>query len=210
MSLAKTALNREPMTTLPSASAAIAREVVPPRLPNVKAGTDRTRESGRSPALAVKPRQNGFAFQARTPVITGEATYRGLVPVDGLISGQIGASGGALTIKQRTRNGPAVSALLPELDGEICFKDMLRVNGHVAGKVLSQKGTLIIDSAAQVDADIEVAIAVISGKVNGDVVGYERVELGPCAIINGNISTRSLQIRPGAVFHGDCRWLKDE
>jgi cytoskeletal protein CcmA (bactofilin family) len=209
MPLAKTALNREPMPTPPGASATVAREVVPPRLPNVKAGTDRTREAVRSLEPA-KPRQNGFAFQARTPVITGEATYRGVLPVDGLISGQIGTSGAALTIKQRSRNGPTVSEPLPELDGEICFKDMLRVNGHVAGKVLSQKGTLIIDSAAQVDAHVEVAVAVISGKVNGDVVGYERVELGPCAVINGNISTRSLEIRPGAVFHGQCRMLKDE
>ena len=144
------------------------------------------------------------------PVITGEATYRGVMPVDGSISGQLGAGGNALTIKQRARNGSFGSESVPELNGEICFKDMLRVNGHIAGKVLSQKGTLIIDSAAQVDAQVEVAVAVISGKVNGDVVGYERVELGPCAIINGNISTRSLEIRPGAVFHGQCRMLKDE
>jgi cytoskeletal protein CcmA (bactofilin family) len=164
----------------------------------------------RSLAPVAKPRQNSFAFQARMPVITGEATYRGVLPVDGLISGQLGVGGGALTVKQRARNGSFVPESVPELDGEICFKDMLRVNGHIAGKVLSQKGTLIIDSAAQVDAHVEVAVAIISGKVNGDVVGYERVELGRCAIINGNISTRSLEIRPGAVFHGQCRMLKDE
>ena len=210
MPLAKASIQREATTTLQNPSAAIAPDRVPARLPNVKAGTDRTVGSRRSlqPPVA-RPRQNSFAFQARMPVITGEAIYRGLLPVDGLIAGQIGASG-ALTIKQRTRNGSPASASVPELDGEICFRDMLRVNGHIAGKVLSQKGTLIIDSAAQVDAHVEVAVAVISGKVNGDVVGYERVELGPCAIINGNISTRSLEIRPGAVFHGQCRMFKDE
>ena len=72
------------------------------------------------------------------------------------------------------------------------------------------KGTLIVDASARVDASIEVAVATISGMVNGDVIGHERVEVGPGAIVNGNISTPSLCIKPGAVFQGDCRILKDE
>jgi cytoskeletal protein CcmA (bactofilin family) len=87
---------------------------------------------------------------------------------------------------------------------------MLRINGHVAGRVVSQKGTLIIDAAAQVDAVIDVGVAIISGTVNGEIVGRERVELGPGAVINGNISTPKLSIKPGATFQGDCRMLKDE
>jgi cytoskeletal protein CcmA (bactofilin family) len=87
---------------------------------------------------------------------------------------------------------------------------MLRVNGHIAGKVTSEKGTLIIDPSAQVDGDIEVGVAVVSGIVNGDVIGRERVELGPAAVVNGNISTRAINMKPGAVFQGDCRMLKNE
>jgi cytoskeletal protein CcmA (bactofilin family) len=152
-------------------------------------------------------RQNGFQFHARVPVIAGEATFRGTMPADGVISGNLNTSGGALSVRQRPRNALQISA--PELDGEIGFKDMLRINGHIAGRVSSEKGTLIVDAAAIVDGDIEVGVAVIGGKVNGDVFGSERVELGPGAIINGNISTRSLAIKPGAVFTGDCRMLKD-
>jgi cytoskeletal protein CcmA (bactofilin family) len=156
----------------------------------------------------VRPRRdNGANFQARVPVITGEAIYCGSMPVNGIISGHLGASGSALTVKQRPRSGPMGS--VPELDGELSFKDMLRVNGHIAGKVTSQNGTLIVDPSARVDADIEVGVAVISGIVNGDVTA-QRVELGPEAIINGNISTRALKMKPGAVFQGDCRMLKDE
>jgi cytoskeletal protein CcmA (bactofilin family) len=153
-------------------------------------------------------RDNSSNFQARVPVITGEATYRGLIPVDGIISGQLGANGSVLAIKQRPRSGPAESG--PELNGEIRFKDMLRVNGHIAGKVTSEKGTLIVDPSALVDGDIEVGVVVVSGIVNGDVIGHERVELGPAAVINGNISTQSLTMKPGAVFQGDCRMLKNE
>ena len=147
-------------------------------------------------------------FQTRVPVITGEATYRGTIPVDGIISGHLGAAGSTLAIKQRSRNNP--EDLGPELDGEIKFKDMLRINGYVAGKIFSFKGTLIVDNSARVDADINVAVCVVSGTVNGDVVAKQRVELGPAAVIHGNISTGSLAMKPGAVFTGNCRMLKNE
>ena len=125
------------------------------------------------------------------------------MPVDGFISGQLAGTGGGLMIKQRVRSGSD-----PELDGELSFKDLLRINGHVRGKVQSERGTLIIDDAATVDAQIEVGVAIISGEVNGDVFARERVELGHGAVINGNISTPLLSIKPGATFHGDCRMVK--
>ena len=203
--------NTEPEARINRSARAAAPEQVPPRLPNALAGSDPQKPLVRpvaGPVRAPARRENGFHFQTRVPVITGEATYRGWVPVDGIISGQLGANGSALSIRQRARNTMTDSE--PELNGELCFKDMLRVNGHVAGKVISQKGTLIVDSSARMDADIEVGVAVIGGTVNGDVIGHERVELGPGAVINGNISTRSLAVKPGAVFQGDCRMLKNE
>ena len=181
------------------------QEKFPARLPSVKSGTDRAALLKPVPQKPVAQKQNGFQFQARVPVITGEATYRGYLPIDGVISGQLLATGGALTIKQRPRNGREESS--PELNGEISFKDMLRVNGHVGGKLLSPKGTLIVDAAAIVDALIDVGTAVINGLVNGDVIARERVELGPSAVVNGNISTPALSMKPGATFQGDCRML---
>jgi cytoskeletal protein CcmA (bactofilin family) len=156
-----------------------------------------------------RPRRDaGSNFQARVPIVTGEATFRGWMPVDGIISGQLGVNGSTLSIKQRPRSGPVETQ--SELTGEITFKDMLRINGHITGKVTSPKGTLIVDASALIDGDIDVGVVVISGSVNGDVVGHERVELGPASIINGNISTRTLTMKPGAVFQGDCRMLKNE
>ena len=156
-------------------------------------------------ALPVPGRKEA-GFQARTPVITGEATYRGTFAVDGIISGQLGSAGCMMTARQRPKNG---NGSAPELNGEISFKDMLRINGHVAGKVSSSKGTLIVDASAKVEAEIVVAVCIISGIVVGDVTGHERVEVGPGAEVNGNISTPALSIKPGAVFHGDCRMVRN-
>lgn len=199
----KTALSVEPKRKPDAKSlSAPATSLGPRRLPHAVTSINE------APPAQAKPRDNAYSFQARVPVITGEATYRGSMPVDGVISGHLGAAGSAMTIRQRPRNGPPES--VPELDGDISFKDMLRINGHVAGKVFSYKGTLIVDGSARVDASIEVAVAVIGGVVNGDVTGHQRVELGPGAVINGNISTRSIAMKPGAIFTGDCRMLKNE
>ncbi|MEK6333835.1 MAG: polymer-forming cytoskeletal protein [Acidobacteriota bacterium] len=197
----KTALNVEPKRK-PDAKSIPAQATAfgPRRIPHAVTSINEV------PAAQAKPRDNTYSFQGRVPVITGEASYRGSMPVDGVISGHLGAVGSAMTVRQRTRNGSSV----PELDGDISFKDMLRINGHVAGKVFSFKGTLIVDGSARVDASIDVAVAVIGGVVNGDVIGHQRVELGPSAVINGNISTRSIAMKPGAVFTGDCRMLKNE
>ena len=102
------------------------------------------------------PQRKDASFQGRVPVITGEATFRGLMPVDGIITGQLGAAGSVMTIKQRPRNGSPDPT--PELNGELSFKDMLRVNGHVAGKISSSKGTLIVDGSARVEAEINVGV----------------------------------------------------
>lgn len=155
-----------------------------------------------------QPRKDA-SFQPRTPPIIGEANYRGLMPVDGIITGHLGAAGGTMTIKQRPKSGPAAEAV-PDLHGELTFKDMLRVNGHVAGKIFSSRGTLIVDASARVEAEIDVGVCVISGIVVGDVTGHERVEVGSAAEVTGNISTRALSIKPGARFSGDCRMLKEE
>lgn len=221
MAPAKTALKLEPtVKTEPVAEKAIRNTPaspggIPPRRQNALAGTQQPWPQVRpvasmAPTMPVaRPRRdNSSNFQARVPVITGEATFRGLMSMDGIISGQLGANGSVLAIKQRPRSAPAKSG--PELTGEISFKDMLRVNGHIAGKVTSEKGTLIVDPSALVDGDIDVGVVVVSGIVNGDVIGHQRVELGPAAVINGNISTRALTMKPGAVFQGDCRMLKNE
>jgi len=92
--------------------------------------------------------------------------------------------------------------------GEANFKAMMRVDGHLSGRVNSTSGTLIVGANGKVDANIEVAIAVIHGTVNGDIIATQRLELGRAAKLNGNIQTASLMIEPGALFEGSCKMIK--
>ena len=92
--------------------------------------------------------------------------------------------------------------------GEANFKAMMRVDGHLSGRVMSSSGTLIVGANGKVDANIEVAVAVIHGTINGDIIATQRLELGRAAKVNGNIQTPSLIIEQGAVFEGSCKMLQ--
>src|SRR3977135_1365236 len=85
---------------------------------------------------------------------------------------------------------------------------MLRVDGRFSGRITSGTGTLIVGAGGQVDANIEVSVAMIHGVVNGDFIACERIELGRAAKLSGNIQTPSLVIEQGAVFEGSCKMVQ--
>ena len=92
--------------------------------------------------------------------------------------------------------------------GEANFKALMRVDGHLSGRIASSSGTLIVGANGKVDANIEVAIAIVHGTVNGDIIATQRLELGRAAKLNGNIQTPSLVIEQGALFEGSCKMVK--
>lgn len=112
----------------------------------------------------------------------------------------------ARDIKEGTLGGFVGSGTV--VTGEATFKAMLRVDGHLSGRVSSSSGTLIIGANGKVDANVEVAVAIIHGSVNGDVIATQRLELGRAAKVNGNIQTPSLVIEQGAIFEGSCKMLQ--
>jgi cytoskeletal protein CcmA (bactofilin family) len=92
--------------------------------------------------------------------------------------------------------------------GEANFKAMMRVDGHLSGRINSSSGTLIVGANGKVDANIEVAVAIVHGTVNGDIIATQRLELGRASKLNGNIQTASLMIEPGALFEGTCKMIR--
>jgi cytoskeletal protein CcmA (bactofilin family) len=94
------------------------------------------------------------------------------------------------------------------ITGESSFKSLLRVDGRFSGRINSTTGTLIVGAGGQVDANIDVSVAMIHGVVNGDIIAGQRIELGRAAKLNGNITTPSLVIEQGAVFEGSCKMVE--
>src|ERR1041385_7677780 len=141
-----------------------------------------------------------------------QTTSAELKPAEATTTG--GSTRGAMTeseslareIKEGNLSGFVGSGTV--VTGEANFKAMMRVDGHLSGRINSSSGTLIVGANGKVDANIEVAIAIVHGTVNGDIIATQRLELGRAAQLNGNIQTASLMIEPGAVFEGSCKMIK--
>ncbi|HKO61120.1 MAG TPA: polymer-forming cytoskeletal protein [Pyrinomonadaceae bacterium] len=96
---------------------------------------------------------------------------------------------------------------LPGSNCEVTFEGVLHFDGHSMGNIRSAGGALIITKKGRVDADIDVGVAVINGAVIGNITASERVFLDSDALVKGQILTRRLSVKPGAIFEGDCVFI---
>jgi cytoskeletal protein CcmA (bactofilin family) len=90
---------------------------------------------------------------------------------------------------------------------EVNFEGVLHFDGYTLGNIRSPDGTLVLAKAGRVDADIDVSRAVISGAVTGNINAPEGVVLDSDARVSGQIHTRMLSVRVGALFEGDCLFV---
>lgn len=148
--------------------------------------TAKTYSSYQGSGVEAKPAAEAAPSQSRGAMTESESLARDIK--EGTLSGFVG--GGT------------------DVTGEANFKAMMRVDGHFSGRITSSSGTLIVGNNGKVDANIEVAVAVIHGNINGDIIATQRLELGRAAKVNGNIQTPSLIIEQGAIFEGSCKMLQ--
>ncbi len=97
-----------------------------------------------------------------------------------------------------------VSALLDKgasFDGNLTFEGTVRIGGKFKGEIFT-KDTLVIDPGADVEAQIEANIVIISGTVKGNVFARQKILMHPPAVLKGTVTTPSLQIEEGVVFEG--------
>lgn len=92
-----------------------------------------------------------------------------------------------------------------QIEGTLHFRETIRVDGHIKGKLISTDGTAIIGETAVLDADVQVGVAIIRGKINGRIEAAHRVELYAPAQVSGDIAAPSVAIDSGVKFNGNCK-----
>jgi cytoskeletal protein CcmA (bactofilin family) len=152
------------------------------------------------------PAPQTAAPYASSPSYSTESQYRPSLETSTPARAVTESESLARDIKDGTLSGFVGSS--SAITGEANFKAMLRIDGHFSGRITSEGGTLIVSAGGQVDANIEVAVAIINGSVNGDIIATKRIELGRVAKVVGNIQTPSLGIEQGAIFEGSCRMIQ--
>src|SRR4051812_32003315 len=86
--------------------------------------------------------------------------------------------------------------------GELSGSEDLYLDGEVEGNISLTEHNFIVGPNGRVRANIIAKDVVIHGKVDGNVQGYERVELKKSAVLSGDISTQRIVIEDGAFFKG--------
>ena len=87
------------------------------------------------------------------------------------------------------------------VEGTIETKGSLRIDGRVKGAVKTGE-TLTIGGKGEVSGEIQARMAVIGGKIEGDIRVEEKLVLEANSILIGNLKAKKLVIDEGALFQG--------
>ena len=98
----------------------------------------------------------------------------------------------------------------PGSNCELCFEGVLHFDGYSYGPISSPDGTLVLTPRGRIEADVDVKVAIINGWVTGNITASERVVLEKEARVTGQILTRALSVKLGAVFDGECLFTVPE
>ncbi len=90
------------------------------------------------------------------------------------------------------------------LQGTLTFEGNAAVLGKVDGKI-SGTGEVSIGQTSACQATIEAKTVIIDGKVEGNILAKESVQLNSSARVTGDIFAQSITIAPGATFQGMLR-----
>ena len=96
-----------------------------------------------------------------------------------------------------------------EFEGVLEFSDSLVITGKFEGTIKAT-GSLEIDKAAVCNVDkITAESIVVSGQVNGNLEGKERVELCNGSKVKGDIRTARLRIGENVDFEGQVSMIEN-
>ncbi len=97
-------------------------------------------------------------------------------------------------------------ALGPDMafEGLLVLPKSARIDGRVAGSVMAG-ASVWVSATGVVEADLEAEAIVVEGSVRGDLRARTSIELGPAAIVTGDLIGPRMIVADGAQVNGRCR-----
>jgi cytoskeletal protein CcmA (bactofilin family) len=91
-----------------------------------------------------------------------------------------------------------------EVQGDLEVEGGIRIDGHVVGDVHC-KSVVYLGETASVKGNITAEALISSGKVEGNVISRQHVQVSLPGSIKGDIETAELILEQGVFFDGMCR-----
>ena len=96
--------------------------------------------------------------------------------------------------------------LTTTIKGDINFTGGLRIDGKVNGNITADadgSSTLVLSEHAMVKGDVTVPHMILNGKIKGNVICAEKIELQPKAEIIGDLHYQVIEMAEGASINGN-------
>ncbi len=90
-----------------------------------------------------------------------------------------------------------------EFKGVISYQGTVRIDGQLEGEIHTD-GVLIVGKTAVIDAKVEAGTIICQGRIIGNIVAREKIQLMSPAVLNGSVRTPSLSMEEGVLFNGTC------
>jgi cytoskeletal protein CcmA (bactofilin family) len=101
---------------------------------------------------------------------------------------------------------PRVAACISQgikIKGEVTGSEDLFVDGTVDGKLNLANGSLTIGPNGHVKADVTAREVIVRGKIEGKVIGRDKVQLWSTGHVAGEVQTERLSVEEGALLRGN-------
>ncbi len=89
-------------------------------------------------------------------------------------------------------------------EGNLVFRGTVRLGGKFKGKIFTSD-TLVITNTANIEAEIEGDIVVISGHFAGNIKATTKIDLQSGAVVSGNLEAPIVSMADGVVFDGKIK-----
>src|ERR1700756_5667375 len=88
------------------------------------------------------------------------------------------------------------------IKGEVTGSEDLFIDGHLEGKLNLTNSKLTVGPNGEVKADVFAREVIVLGRVDGKIVGREKIQLWSTGNVAGDLQTERLTIEDGAVLRG--------
>src|SRR5436190_15685774 len=88
-----------------------------------------------------------------------------------------------------------------EIKGNLKFSGELTFEGKLEGEIQTD-GTLHLGDSAVVNGNINASTVIVRGKINGNIVAKEKIEIKSKAELFGDIRAAKLSVEEGVTFVG--------
>ena len=112
-------------------------------------------------------------------------------------------------VRDKNAKNPTIVAYASVFQGNLRSSAPVIVTGIVEGNCQVENIVTIEESGTWI-GKIHALSVIVNGKVKGDIVADEKLEVGPTGQVHGDIRAGSLAIASGAVIEGDMHMTEHD